>query len=101
MNQETYKLKLEIIEQTFNRDRLKLYEEYAISNARFKVGDIIKDHRWVMRVERIKTYKFGSFPEAVYCGPQLKKDLTPMKNGNVVEIYGDKSADRVKEGTAL
>lgn len=56
---------------------------YVTKNAKYKVGDIIKAFDTTILIEKIKTglrYE-GGVPEIHYYGAELKKDLTPKKNG--------------------
>lgn len=89
MTEEIYKKKLKDIQEEANKATRRLWEEYAMSNAKFKVGDIIKDHRWTLKVDRITTYVSFGLPEPVYHGAELKKDLTPKKNNNRGAIHGN------------
>lgn len=89
MNEEEYKEKLKSIELDYETKKKQLYYDYALSNAKFKVGDLIKDERWMFVVDKITAYKFHSLPLAVYHGFELKKDLTRKKNNNRVCIHGN------------
>lgn len=79
----------------------KLNRQYALESAKFKVGDIIKDLRWTFKVDRI-TYSSSSmfkFPVPIYEGFELKKDLTPRKDKNRVQIWGNEAELIKKENT--
>jgi hypothetical protein len=89
MEEIIYKNKLKAIEAQFEKDKIELYREYALSNAKFKIGDLIKDDRWAFVVDKISVSKYGEFPNAVYHGYELKKDLTPRKDKSRVNIYGN------------
>ena len=89
MTKEEYKLKMDIIIGDFEDKKRELYVDFAMTNAKFKIGDIIKDHRWAFKVDKITVSKMYDFPEAVYHGVELKKDLTPRKDNNRVAIYGN------------
>jgi hypothetical protein len=91
MEKETYLEKLKEIEKHFEVSKSNLYREYALTNAKFKIGDTIKDERWAFTIDKITVYKMFDMPEPVYHGFELKKDLTPKKNGNRVTIYGNKA----------
>jgi hypothetical protein len=91
MDESEYKKRLEIIERNFEMEKKKLMYEYGMSKVIFKIGDIIKDERWALLIDKITVAKpFGfSMPEPVYNGPELKKDLTPRKDNSRVSIYGN------------
>ncbi len=80
------------IENAFEIAKKSLYKEYALSNAKFKIGDMIKDYRSALVIDRITASgpMFGK-PEAVYHGFELKKDLTPRKDKSRVAIFGNKA----------
>lgn len=91
MKKEIYLEKLKKIEEDYNLKKHELYKEYVFQNAKFKIGDTIKDERWSFVVDKITVYKAFDTPEPVYHGFELKKDLTPKKNGNRVTIYGNEA----------
>ena len=64
----------------------------------FKVGDIIKDERFAMLVEKIgATTLFSELPMSIYYGIELKKkDLKPKLNGGRVSIFGNSGVSLVK-----
>lgn len=77
MTENEYKDRLAIIEAA----KKELNKEYAYSNNPYKIGDILKDHYQIIKVESIKVYKkYGSWePECVYYGTQLTAKLEPKK----------------------
>jgi|JI10StandDraft_1071094.scaffolds.fasta_scaffold1196755_1 hypothetical protein len=91
MTEDEYKAGLTVLENNFEMAKKKLMWEYGMSKVIFKVGDIIKDERWAMLIDKITVSRtFGSrLPEPLYQGLELKKDLTPRKDGNRVSIYGN------------
>ncbi len=89
MEETEYKKRLEIIEHNFEMEKKKLYWEFGMSHVIFKVGDIIKDERWALIIDKITVAKNFGLPEPVYHGFELKKDLTPRKDKNRVSIYGN------------
>lgn len=91
-----YKERLKKIEEDFEKAKRQLHHDYAMSQVIFKKGDIIKDESWTLRIDKITSYiGFHSLPQPVYSGYELKKDLTPRKDGNRVSIYGN-NAELVK-----
>lgn len=91
MTKEEYQSKLKSIEFEFETARHNLYKEFALSNAKFKLGDMIRDSRFAFVVDRITVSRLFDFPEPVYHGYELRKDLTPRKYKSRVAIYGNKA----------
>lgn len=91
MEKEIYLENLKKIEKDAELAKNNLYREFVFTNKKFKIGDTIKDGRWAFTIDKITVYKTFDFPEPVYHGFELKKDLTPKKNGNRVTIYGNKA----------
>lgn len=97
MEEKDYQDKLKKIEAAYEQAKKNLYIEYGLSQAIFKKGDIIKDHRWTMLVDKITvSVGFDRIPVPVYAGPELKKDLKPKANNNHVSIYGNKGVELIK-----
>ena len=91
-----YNQRLKKLEEDFEKAKRQLYHDYAMSQTIFKNGDIIKDERWILRIDKITSYMgFHSLPQPVYSGYELKKDLTPRKDRNRVSIHGN-GAELVK-----
>ena len=95
MEETEYNERLKKIEADFEQAKKQLYFDYGMSKVIFKKGDIIKDSRWAMLIDRITVSKTFGLPEPVYSGLELKKDLSPRKDGNRVSIYGN-NAELVK-----
>lgn len=96
MTKQEYDSKLKEIENAYEKQLENLYIQYGLSQAKFKVGDIIKDHRWTLLIDKITVSKSFSEPKPVYRGLELKKDLTPKKIPNRVSIYGNNEVELVK-----
>ena len=96
MEQSEYEEALKKIEYDFEVAKRKLYIEYGLSKAKFKVGDIIKDRSCILLIDKIRVGILNRLPEPIYLGPELKKDLTPRKDGNRASIYGN-DAELIKE----
>lgn len=65
----------------------EIRREFARSNAKFAIGDIIGDSLDVIRVERIGLFD-GSI---MYVGPVLKTDLKPKANGGIRLILEERA----------
>jgi len=96
MTEQEYNAKLDEINSTAERQRNLLIYEYAISQAIFKVGDIIGYRHTAILVSEIAAYSEYGLVMPTYEGLILKKDLTPRKNGEIGVIYGHKGVTLIK-----
>ncbi len=96
MTETEYNIRLKKIEADYELAKKNLYVEYAMGQAKFKKGDIIKNSVCTILVDRITTYKWNSLPEPVYHGVELKKDLAPKKSGDIGSIYGNHDVELIK-----
>ena len=78
---------------------LLLGRTYAAGNRKYQVGDILKSHQGdIIKVERI-SWSLGigkSYPECVYVGKELRKDLQPKKLAYVRHIPQSRIATRIE-----
>lgn len=88
MTEVEYKAKQQArIEQDYLNNKL-IQREYADAHNPYKVGDIIKDHMSIIKIEKIGyQYESHRLPTCIYHGIGLKKDKTPKKNGLMTAIY--------------
>ena len=90
MTLEEYKENLKHLNEKFNKDKRDLDTQYALSNKRFLKGDIIKNHNYTILIDEYKLGRdFNGIPYMVYYGLELKKDLTPKKNGSRGSIHDE------------
>lgn len=88
MNKNEFDEKILKIHARANKEKQALYKEYALSNSSCELGEIVKDHRCIIKIKQIKIMiDFGGYPECYYRGPKLRKDLTPYKSGEFESIY--------------
>ncbi len=88
MNKEEFKLSLKELEAKHKKERNDLMVKYALANNPYKEGDILQNHSTTIKVEKIKvTIGLYDDPSCIYIGPELKKDLTPKKNGISSSVY--------------
>ena len=77
------------LELKFKKEKDALAISYALSNNPYKIGDILqRKEAYIIKIDKI-TVDINSYgiPGCVYHGPELKKDLTPKKNGNRESIW--------------
>lgn len=85
MTEKEYKQKLVELEIEYKNKKDALGLEFEMSNNPYKVGDILKDHHQIIRVEKIKwKWAFLSIiSECVYYGTQLTAKLEPKKRQDI------------------
>jgi hypothetical protein len=73
------KLKLNSLEEQYERKKHNLQREYCDANNPYKIGDNFTDHIGTIKIERIAYYfsSYGYEPSCIYFGIELKKDGTP------------------------
>ena len=90
MKIEEYESRLKVITENFENQKKHLAQEYAFSNSPYKEGDIITDSVGSIKIEFIQYTVGGNFyskyPQCVFTGIELKKDLTPTKKGEKRKI---------------
>lgn len=95
MTKQEYKDGIATLEYEFEASKKRLMANYAQSQRKFKIGDIIRHHDTTIIVEGFSTYLAYS-PMPIYVGKELKKDLTPKKSGNTEKIYGNCNVELIK-----
>ena len=88
MNTEEYLEKMKEIQKEIDRIQM----DYAFSNKKCNVGDIIKKQNISIIVDEIRWLRgnpaFNSgFPYCVYIGRLLTKGNKPRKDGSTFQIY--------------
>ncbi len=93
MTREEYDNKLGVIELDYRNKKNALIKEYGLSQAKFKVGDIVRDHRFIMKIDKIKAaLQFGEVL-VVYEGFELTKKLEIRKDKSRRGIYGNEGVE--------
>ena len=89
MNVDEYKNKIKAIDDYASINKRNTDKEYALSNNPVKIGDIIRDHSCMIKVEAMRYTRYSSFgfPECVYSGPRLKKNKKPFVSGETEVVY--------------
>ena len=86
MTLQEYKNRLKESEDKHRAEIRALQMEFALKNAIHTKGDIVTDHIGSIKVDAISCVAYGD-PQAVYHGAELKKDLTPRKDGAKRWVY--------------
>lgn len=96
MTEQMFNDRLKEIEDVYRTSKNNLYREYALLNAKFKVGDIITNGTYTILVQEVDVSKGIGLPEVIYHGIELKNDLTPINNVIFRTVYGDKNTTLLK-----
>ena len=92
-----YNEKMKAIEADYDAAKQSLYREYGLSQAIYKIGDIIKDSTWIILIDKITvSLSMDSIPYPVYRGLEYTKSLAPKKNMNRAAIFGNKNTELLK-----
>ena len=85
---------VELARRNSRKNQQIAMDNWAMSNAKFRIGDIICSHDVIIRIERISgRYPIFGEPYIEYYGPALTKQLKERKDGWKTTIYDD-SPDR-------
>ncbi len=81
MTVDEYHAELNAMKTRHEKEIKEFKTQYALSNNQYKIGDIIQDRYGIMKIEKITVSAgiAGSYPECVYAGMQLTKNLKPAK----------------------
>ena len=98
MTKEDFDERMSEITQEFNKKKEKLWIEFAKSNNIVQIGDVVRDHISLIKIEGAQVFlpSFSNYPCMRYVGTELKNDGTLKKRetkrsvyqGNIVEING-------------
>lgn len=84
MTKDEFIKRRDAIYSTYKNNLKSLDIEYIKQNAKFKIGNIIERYGEIIKIESISYSKWGDYPCPLYKGHQLKKDLTPRKDNNIL-----------------
>ena len=100
MNETKFNELLQEIETNYTKAKNQLYVDYAASQRKFKIGDVIRDKRGVLiEVRKFGTWSLKNTAKPYYTGIALRKDLQPKKNGDVDTIFGNDDVELVRPAT--
>lgn len=88
MTLEEYKQRLSVLKQEAEKARLVLAKEYALSNNKVKIGDIITDHIGSIIVKKIFIeHALLTGPSCFYEGIELLKTGLPNKKNKLRAVW--------------
>jgi len=80
MTEQEYNEKIAELKKLFNSEKQIVDKEFAFSNCPYKIGDIVKDHFHIIRIEKLTlSYGIKSEPTIKFIGIELDKKLQPTK----------------------
>jgi len=96
MTQKEYNEKMDAIKHEYSEAKKKLYIQYATSQIKYDLGDIIIGCGTIIKIERFGTHIYRDFPKPSYIGRQLRKDLIPRKDNAIGRINGNEGVKLIK-----
>jgi hypothetical protein len=87
MTEQTYRALIEEYTKRYNQKCKQLVNEYAESNAKYQIGDILQNEDIIIRVERIQGFSGLVSPCIYYSGTLLNKTLLPKKSGKTGGMF--------------
>jgi hypothetical protein len=85
MTEKEYFKKIDELSRISKKEKEKVDIQYAESNRKYNIGDIVEGSAGVMIIEKIGYMGqfFKTLPQCTYIGPKLRKsDLQPVKKGD-------------------
>jgi len=81
--------KLSEIDSLAKKQKNKLMFDYAIKNAKYKIGEVVTNRATTIAMEKIQwtSGSDGNNPQPVYYGKILTKKLKPRKDGETHIIF--------------
>lgn len=95
MTKEEYDQALKGLKESYDQKKTELMKDYARSNCPYSVGDILKDHIGIIRVERIGYY-LTEPPQCMFYGTELTVKLVPNKKHTRREMYQKNVIEKVR-----
>lgn len=88
MTEDEYLKTLDMLKKEFDRRTQELRQVFAITNCKYKVGDIIANkNNLIIRVEKIYgSTIYSKIPIICYYGPRLTLKLQPRKDGCKMQL---------------
>ena len=84
MTEEQYKKRYKELYDEYQEKIKELDAAYAIDNNPYTVGQLFRDHKGAIKIEKIEiAYSFNNeLPCCLYFGPEMKLNGTPQKSGS-------------------
>lgn len=86
MTEAEYKSRLHEIDQRYEKERMDLMAEYAISKTDIKIGDIVGDKEKMIIVDEIGVTRWG-IPSIYYIGRKVNKNGKVSKKADKYNVF--------------
>ena len=87
MTKQELSARIDAITREAEEKKHLAYKEFAKTNAKYKVGDIVSDAQDTIRVESIHFQVFNGNISIYYWGPRLTKKGQPYKGGGKRAVF--------------
>lgn len=95
MTKEQYEQAIKELKDVFESDKKDIDRKYALAKCPYKIGDIVKDHFHILKIEKLNLcYNYGG-PSIVFTGIELDKKLTPTKRQSDNKAYQDNIKEKL------
>lgn len=100
MEVEEYKLKLTAIRNEALENEKLLNREYAKSNRKYTIGDIISDSNGSIKIDKYGIdFDSNRLPVLYYLGTELNKTLEPKKKHSTRAIWPSNICEPIKKSS--
>lgn len=89
MTKQELNAKIKAIELEADRQKNLAYKQYVAENAKYKVGDVVRDATDAIRVEQVRFSVYRNL-SIYYWGVLLTKKGVPRKDGERRAIYEER-----------
>jgi len=97
MTLDEYRTKRDALNAQCSSDKRDLAKDYALSNRKADIGDIIEDYLGKVLAQKMGvTFGLGECPSIRYFGICLKKNGDPRKDGKKRWVYESRMVDPPK-----
>ena len=86
MTEAEYKRRLHEIDQRYEKERIDLMAEYAISETDIKIGDIVGDKEKMIIVDDIGVTRWG-IPSIYFIGRKVNKNGKVSKKADKYNVF--------------
>jgi hypothetical protein len=99
MTRDEMNQQLAELDKTYKEAKNKIHAEYAKSERKFDIGDVIEGNGVIIKITSFGWGKFLDDPYPIYKGDSVTKKLEPVKRGNPTGAIHGNSAKLFKDGS--
>lgn len=86
MTEAEYKIRLQEIDKRYDKERMDLMAEYAISKTDIRIGDIVGDKEKMIIVDNIGVTRWG-IPSIYFIGRKVNKNGKVSKKADKYNVF--------------